>query len=157
MNVLGWGEQVHPSAPSEDPTSSPVADLGKEVGGSSFLVHLPPLLHFLGLWASSTVLGPSLIKQGHSAGCSVLAWKDRQRQLSLPRAQTLNLLAKCMLPRRLLVGPLLSQISCLLTDTLSSRSLARGGSRDTQALSCGSRSSGPFVFHITYFFPPVIP
>ena len=66
-------------------------------------------------------------------------------------------LAKCMLPRRLLVGPLLSRISCLLTDTLSSRSLARRGSRDTQALSCGSRSSGPFVFHITYFFPPVIP
>lgn len=101
--------------------------------------------------------GPSLIKQGHSAGCSVLAWKDRLRQLSLPRAQTLNLLAKCMLPRRLLVGPLLSRISCLLTDTLSSRSLARRGSRDIQALSCGSRSSGPFVFHITYFFPPVIP
>ena len=83
MNVLGWGEQVHPSAPSEDPTSSPVADLGKEVGGSSLLVHLPPLLHSPGLWASSTVLG-AFINQVGSLSRVFCAGMEGQTETAQP-------------------------------------------------------------------------
>lgn len=61
-----WGGESRytPLPPSEDPTSSPVADMGKEVGGTSFLVHLPSLLHSLGLWAPSTVLGAFINQAG---------------------------------------------------------------------------------------------
>lgn len=54
-----WGGESRytPLPLSEDPISSPVADMGKEVGGTSFLVHLPPLLYSPGLWAPSIVLG----------------------------------------------------------------------------------------------------